>query len=191
MLLTCGRGIGKSRSASMLVIPRRDSVSVRTAVTRFPEEVTKNVCPIVPAKLPWTWQPRSEQRLRTDARPPVVWTMYRFCAAAGWTPAVPMAIRTAKMSKLRFIEYIPPRGLLQVFSTFGAKGYPQSVADSSFWANGTSVTTVTITRTNCLWYLRTIGQISEEFDVARACHTFLPGKFPRALRSEITMDFSP
>ncbi len=55
-----------------------------------------------------------------------------------------MAMRTAKMSKLRFIEYIPPRGhLLQVFSTFGTKGYPLSVVGSSFWANGTSVISVT------------------------------------------------
>src|SRR5437899_6329832 len=103
-----------------------------------------------------------------------------------------MAIRTAKMSRLRFIEYIPPRGhLLRAVSTFGSRGYPPSFAGSSFWANGTRVTSVRIIRTICDWYSRTIGQITEKFDVARARHTGLPGKLPRAFRSEITIEFLP
>src|SRR5712692_11268260 len=97
-----------------------------------------------------------------------------------------MAIKTAKMSKLRFIESIPSRGLLlQFHSAIGTKGDPPSLADSAAWANGTSVITVTIIRTICLWYRRTVGQISKNLDVAPVCHALLPCKFPRALRSEI------
>src|SRR5258708_7857334 len=102
-----------------------------------------------------------------------------------------MTIRTTKTSKLRFIEYIPSGGLLlQVPSAFGTKGYPPSLADFPFWANGTNVMSVITIRTIRLWYAGTIRQIPENFDVSGARHTLLPGKYPRAFRSEITIGLS-
>src|SRR5713226_6982595 len=86
-----------------------------------------------------------------------------------------MAIRTAKTSKLRFIEYIPSRGLLlQVHSAFGTKGYPPSLADFAFWANGTSVISVITIRTICLRYLRTAGQNTRESGCGASLSLFSP-----------------
>src|SRR5260370_34265736 len=96
------------------------------------------------------------------------------------------------MSKIRFIEYIPSRGLLlQVHSAVGIKAYSFSVANSAFLANSTGVPIGTIIRTICLWYHRTTRQMSENLDVAHAFHALLPGRFPTAFRSEITMGLSP
>src|SRR5260370_38591934 len=98
---------------------------------------------------------------------------------------------TKKTSKLRFIEYTPSGGLLlQVHPALGTKGYPPSLADFPFWANGTNVMSVITIRTIRLWYAGTIRQIPENFDVSGARHTWLPGKNPRAFRSEITIGLS-
>src|SRR5260370_17193034 len=102
-----------------------------------------------------------------------------------------MTIRTTKTSKLIYIEYVCSGGLrLQVHSAFGTKGYPPSLADFPFWANGTNVMSVITIRTIRLWYAGTIRQIPENFDVSGARHTLLPGKYPTAFRIQIPIVFS-
>ena len=58
----------------MLTIPNNDSTRF-TTVLRMLVDVTRNVWPTVPSKLPCTWQPSSPHKFKTDESPPVETTM--------------------------------------------------------------------------------------------------------------------
>src|SRR5713101_4916024 len=119
-------GMGSRWSASMLTIPSNDSTRVSVVLKRL-VDVTRNVWPTVPSKLPCTWHPSSEQRFKTDERPPVETTIYRCCASAGLEAASMRTIIATSMVILRFIVLTLRRVLLQVdYSFLGAIGCPLS-----------------------------------------------------------------
>src|SRR5882757_6903964 len=98
--------MGRRRSASTLTMPNSDCTRFKVPFTRLTrrllEEVTRKFWPTGPSKLPWTWHWRRLQRFKTEDKPPVVRTMYRFWAAA-WFGATRVRMMTAKMMAVRFI----------------------------------------------------------------------------------------
>src|SRR5216684_4894118 len=114
-------GIGRRWSASMLTIPSNDSTRVSVVFKRL-GDVTRNVWPTVPSKLPCTWHRSSEQRFKTEERPPVETTIYRCCAAAGLEAASMSTIIATSMMILRFIVSTLRGALLEVISSVFQRG---------------------------------------------------------------------
>ncbi len=105
---------------------------------RLLEEVTRKFWPTGPSRLPWTWHWRRLQRFKTEDKPPVVRTMYRFCAAAGFG-ATTVRMISAKMMAVRFIvatTWVSPA--IRLFVSWRL-WLPSSVIGQTFRANSTSV----------------------------------------------------
>jgi hypothetical protein len=84
--------------------------------------------------------------------------------------------------------FSPFRGLLLPNQPhIRTKGYPLSLADSSFWANSTGGFEVPIKSYKGFWYFRTKMGLPCKRYAGGETHGLPPGRWPKAFRKEMTM----